>query len=101
MNQHRFWGYVISDENSGVDASSGIEEYTFKFEFVNSLAYVAIIGMAYLVLFNGYWKLKLILDNLWERQNSVIAIKTFEIKSLFDSESEEETPEGITIGTYN
>lgn len=68
-----------------------------------SLFYVVVIGVAYLCLFNAYWKLKLILDNLWERQSSVIAIKNFEIKSMFDSESEEETPGGEqpTIGTSN
>ena len=62
---------------------------SFYFES-SSLYYEIMLAGLYLFIIRTYVKFKKMFTNLRKKQYSVIAIKNFEMRSLFDSDSEED-----------
>ena len=54
------------------------------------MQYEVVLACLYLAIISTYWKFKKMLTSLRKKQYSVIAIKNFEMRSLLDSDSDED-----------
>jgi len=84
--QLEVWGYHTVEHALPSSTANG---GSFYFE-TSSLYYEIVLAGLYLLIIRTYVKFKKMFTNLRKKQYSVIAIKNFEMRSLFDSDSEED-----------